>query len=107
MDSAVLMRMKQFRAMNKLKKVALKVIAENLSEEEIKGLRQMFNNIDTDGSGTITYDELKTGLSKLGSNLNQTEIQQLMEAVRIEFLSFSFSFIAQKKLWVDLGFCFV
>lgn len=37
-DSAVLSRMKQFRAMNKLKKLVLQVIAESLSEEEIKGL---------------------------------------------------------------------
>lgn len=41
----------------------------------------MFNNMDTDGSGTITYEELKTGLSKLGSRLAEAEIQQLMEAV--------------------------
>ncbi|KAL6524864.1 Calcium-dependent protein kinase 29 [Orobanche minor] len=83
-DSAVLLRMKQFRAMNKLKRLALKVIAENLSDEEIKGLKQMFNNIDTDGSGTITYDELRTGLSKLGSKLSQSEIQQLMEAADVD-----------------------
>ncbi|KAK3008508.1 hypothetical protein RJ639_013216 [Escallonia herrerae] len=83
-DSAVLIRMKQFRAMNKLKKLALKVIAENLSEEEIKGLKQMFNNMDTDRSGTITYDELKTGLSKLGSKLSESEIQQLMEAADVD-----------------------
>ncbi|KFK23371.1 hypothetical protein AALP_AAs49046U000400 [Arabis alpina] len=50
-DSAVLSRMKQFRAMNKLKKLALKVIAE----EEIRGLETMFANMDTDKSGTITY----------------------------------------------------
>lgn len=83
-DSAVLIRMKQFRAMNKLKKVALKVIAENMSEEDIKGLRQMFDNIDTDRSGSITYDELRTGLSKLGSKLNEAEIQQLMEAADVD-----------------------
>lgn len=66
-----------------------KVIAENLSsDEEIKGLKQMFNNIDTDGSGTITYDELRTGLTKLGSKLSETEIQQLMEAVRNLLLLF-------------------
>lgn len=83
-DSAVLIRMKQFRAMNKLKRLALKVIAENLSEEDIKGLRQMFENMDTDGSGTITFEELKTGLSKLGSKLNEAEIQQLMEAADVD-----------------------
>ncbi|XP_059460540.1 calcium-dependent protein kinase 29 [Corylus avellana] len=83
-DSAVLIRMKQFRAMNKLKKLALKVIAENLSEEEIKGLKQMFNNMDTDKSGTITLEELKTGLSRLGSKLSEIEIKQLMDAADVD-----------------------
>lgn len=57
------------------------MIAENLSEEEIKGLKQMFNNMDTDNSGTITLEELRAGLTKLGSKLNESEIQQLMDAV--------------------------
>ncbi|KAK6133295.1 hypothetical protein DH2020_032958 [Rehmannia glutinosa] len=70
-DSAVLSRMKQFRAMNKLKKLALKVIAQSLSEEEIKGLKAMFANMDTDKSGTITYEELKSGLARLGSKLSE------------------------------------
>ncbi|CAI8606628.1 unnamed protein product [Vicia faba] len=84
LDNAVLIRMKQFRAMNKMKKLALKVIAENLAEEEIKGLKQMFNNIDTDRSGTITYEELKSGLSKLGSKLSEYEMKQLMEAADVD-----------------------
>ncbi|XP_061983887.1 calcium-dependent protein kinase-like [Populus nigra] len=84
LDSAVLSRMKQFRAMNKLKKLALKVIAENLSEEEIKGLKTMFTNMDTDKSGTITYEELKTGLARLGSKLSEAEVKQLMEAADVD-----------------------
>ncbi|KAF5455724.1 hypothetical protein F2P56_025271 [Juglans regia] len=83
-DNVVLSRMKQFRAMNKLKKLALKVIAETLSEEEIKGLKQMFNNMDTDKSGAITFEELKTGLSRLGSKLTETEIKQLMDAADVD-----------------------
>ncbi|KAI4308003.1 hypothetical protein L6164_031122 [Bauhinia variegata] len=83
-DSAVLSRMKQFRAMNKLKKLALKVIAENLSEEEIQGLKQMFTNMDTDKSGTITYEELRAGLQRLGSKLTEAEVQQLMEAADVD-----------------------
>ncbi|TQD90961.1 hypothetical protein C1H46_023482 [Malus baccata] len=83
-DSAVLSRMKQFRAMNKLKKLALKVIAENLSEEEIHGLKAMFTNLDTDNSGTITYDELKSGLARLGSKLTEAEVKQLMEAADVD-----------------------
>ncbi|TYK16611.1 calcium-dependent protein kinase 3 [Cucumis melo var. makuwa] len=84
LDIAVLTRMKQFRAMNKLKKVALKVIAENLSEEEIVGLKEMFKSMDTDNSGTITFEELKAGLPKLGTKLSESEVRQLMEAADVD-----------------------
>lgn len=47
----------------------------------------MFNNMDTDKSGTITLDELKTGLSRLGSKLTEIEIKQLMDAVSTVKLS--------------------
>lgn len=60
----------------------MKVIAESLSEEEIKGLKQTFKNMDTDNSGSITYEELKAGLTKLGSKLTESEITALMDAVR-------------------------
>ncbi|XP_028063106.1 LOW QUALITY PROTEIN: calcium-dependent protein kinase 17-like [Camellia sinensis] len=80
LDNAVLGRLKQFRAMNKFKKVALRVIAGCLSEEEIMGLKQMFKGIDTDNSGTITLEELKQGLAKQGTKLSEYEVKQLMEA---------------------------
>ncbi|KAL1355758.1 calcium-dependent protein kinase 1 [Arachis hypogaea] len=84
LDIAVLSRMKQFRAMNKLKKVALKVIAESLSEEEIIGLKEMFKSMDTDNSGTVTFEELKAGLPKLGTKLSESEVRQLMEAADVD-----------------------
>ncbi|CAJ2644690.1 unnamed protein product [Trifolium pratense] len=80
LDNAVLNRLKQFRAMNQFKKVALKVIAGCLSEEEIMGLKQMFKGMDTDNSGTITIEELKQGLAKQGTKLSEAEVKQLMEA---------------------------
>lgn len=39
--------------------------------------------IDTDNSGTITFDELKDGLRRVGSELMESEIQALMNAVNI------------------------
>lgn len=59
----------------------LQVIAEGLSEEEIRSLKTMFESMDTDKSGSITYEELKTGLNRLGSKLPEAEVKQLMEAV--------------------------
>lgn len=58
------------------------MIAESLSEEEIAGLKAMFKAMDTDDSGAITFDELKAGLRKYGSTLKDTEIRDLMDAVR-------------------------
>lgn len=68
---------------------ALQVIAENLSEEEITGLKEMFKSMDTDNSGTITFEELKAGLPKLGTKLSESEVMQYMEAV-----SFLIAFIS-------------
>ncbi|KAL8090134.1 hypothetical protein AgCh_039563 [Apium graveolens] len=87
LDPAVLSRLKNFSAMNKLKKMALRVIAESLSEEEIAGLKEMFKAMDTDNSGAITFDELKVGLRKYGSTLKDTEIRDLMDAVSYLFNS--------------------
>ncbi|XP_020091798.1 calcium-dependent protein kinase 10-like [Ananas comosus] len=84
LDSAVLSRLKQFSAMNKLKKMAFRVIAESLSEDEIAGLREMFKMIDTDNSGQITFDELKAGLQRVGANLKESEIYALMQAADVD-----------------------
>ncbi|KAL7082940.1 hypothetical protein ACP275_14G131700 [Erythranthe tilingii] len=84
LDTAVLSRLKQFSAMNKLKKMALRVIAESLSEEEIAGLKEMFKAMDTDNSGAITFDELKAGLRKYGSTLKDIEIRDLMDAADVD-----------------------
>ena len=64
------------------------MVAGCLSEDEIMGLKEMFKSMDTDGSGTITIQELKEGLARQGNKLTEQEVQQLMEAVS-SFSSFS------------------
>ncbi|KAG0479146.1 hypothetical protein HPP92_013865 [Vanilla planifolia] len=80
LDNAVLNRLKQFRELNKFKQVALRVIAGCLSEEEIRGLKEMFKNMDSDNSGTITAEELRQGLLQQGTKLSEAEVKQLLEA---------------------------
>ncbi|KAL7208884.1 hypothetical protein ACSBR1_030590 [Camellia fascicularis] len=84
LDFAVLSCLKQFLAMNKLKKMALHVIAERLSEEEIGGLKQLFKMIDTNNSGTITFEKLKAGLKRVGSELMESEIKALTNAADVD-----------------------
>ncbi|KAJ0255451.1 Calcium-dependent protein kinase 32 [Hirschfeldia incana] len=77
-------RLKQFTVMNKLKKRALRVIAEHLSEEETSGIREAFQIMDTSQRGKINIDELKIGLQNLGHTIPQDDIQILMDAGDID-----------------------
>lgn len=43
----------------------------------------MFKKIDTDDDGTVTVEELKTGLQKLNAQLAESEIQSFIEAVSL------------------------
>jgi calcium-dependent protein kinase len=52
-----------------------------LTKAEIQGLKELFESMDTDHSGTITYAELKRGLAMQGADLAESEVQQLMESV--------------------------
>lgn len=73
-------RLKQFSVMNKLKKRALRVIAEHLTVEEAAGLKEGFKLMDTNNRGKINIDELRVGLHKLGHQVPDSDVQILMEA---------------------------
>nr|CAB3474713.1 unnamed protein product [Digitaria exilis] len=59
----------------------LTVIADHLSAEEVEDIKEMFKTMDTDNDGIVSYEELKTGIAKLGSHLAESEVQMLIEAV--------------------------
>lgn len=43
----------------------------------------MFTLMDTDKDGKVTYEELRAGLRKVGSQLAEPEIKMLMEVVSL------------------------
>ncbi|MFQ6619780.1 hypothetical protein Gotur_000474 [Gossypium turneri] len=73
-------RLKQFSVMNKLKKRALRVIAEHLSVEEVADIKETFDMMDTKQRGKITLEELKAGLQKLGQQIPDADLQILVGA---------------------------
>lgn len=47
-------------------------------------MKEMFKTMDTDNSGAITFDELKAGLRRYGSTMEDTEIRDLMDAADVD-----------------------
>jgi len=70
-----------FRSTNKLKKAALHVIAGQLSESEIKKLRDIFISMDKNGDGSITISELKQAIEKSGLKEIPADLQQILEGI--------------------------
>lgn len=71
--------------------MCLQVIAERLSEEEIAGLRQMFKAVDVKNRGVITLGELREGLRRYGTELEDSEISDIVEVVSSCLLFFLMS----------------
>jgi calcium-dependent protein kinase len=71
--SLVQFRLKQFAAMNKLKKLAIRIIAE-----------KSFAEMDRDNDGAISFEELREGLLKAGTTLQEAEILDLMDAADVD-----------------------
>jgi Ca2+-binding EF-hand superfamily protein len=57
------------------------VVADNLPDEQIDGFRQMFDMMDKDKNGYLTFEELKDGFSMIGHVIPDTDIQMLIDAV--------------------------
>ncbi|KAF7845356.1 calcium-dependent protein kinase 13 [Senna tora] len=74
-------RLKQFSMMNRFKRKALRVIADFLSNEEVEDIKEMFKKMDSDNDGIVSIEELKAGFRNFGSQLAESEVQMLIEAV--------------------------
>ncbi|KAI3828308.1 hypothetical protein L1987_02408 [Smallanthus sonchifolius] len=67
-DGIFVEKMKHFRAMNKFKKLALKILTEMVPEKELEGLQAMFRNLASKEQ-KVSREELEKSLFRMGSNL--------------------------------------
>ncbi|KAG4988501.1 hypothetical protein AAZX31_11G126200 [Glycine max] len=80
----VRMRIKQFSLMNRFKRKVLRVVADNLSDEQIDVFKQMFNMMDKDKNGNLSFEELRDGLSMIGHAIPDPDVEMLMDAADID-----------------------
>jgi len=81
LQASLVDNLKGFRSTNKLKKAALHVIAGQLDESQIKNLRSVFLQLDDNGDGLLSVQEMRDGLAKAGLKEIPPDLQQIMEQV--------------------------
>lgn len=69
----------------------LKVVAASLPDEQIHGIKEMFNTWDTDKNGSLTPEELKLGLMNNDKNVSDPDVQLFMDAVSQRVYNFTLS----------------
>lgn len=75
------------------------VVADNLPNEQIDCIKQVFQMMDTDKNGDLSFEELKNGLHKIGHPVPDPDVKMLLDAV--SFLSFFFSV---SSFWHEFAF---
>lgn len=53
----------------------------NLSETEVRELREIFNLVDKDGGGSISNEELKDLMDTVGIKLSQVEVDNMIKEI--------------------------
>jgi calcium-dependent protein kinase len=69
--------MKQFQHSQKLKQVALMAIAVQSDPKELQELKDIFQELDKNGDGSISFEELQAGL---GNRENGEELLSILKA---------------------------
>ncbi|XP_057465229.1 non-symbiotic hemoglobin 1-like [Actinidia eriantha] len=72
--------------MNKFKKKVLRVVADNLPQEQIAGIKQMFHTMDTDKNGNLTFEELKDGNLTFSINIKTVELNFIIAYTQCKIL---------------------
>jgi calcium-dependent protein kinase len=80
-SKAALSNLKKFRSKNKLQKAALTVIACEVGGKELMDLKNTFLELDTDNSGVLSMEEIRTGLKKAGFKNVPDELKKVMDSV--------------------------
>ena len=95
--------LKKYRTEHKLKKAVLTFIASRLNDEEVKNLKDIFENLDENKEGTLTLNEVKKGIEKLHKKEFNDDVEEIFKSLdtdssgRIDYTEFLAACINQKS----------
>jgi len=115
LSNGLIDNMKSFKANNRLKKVALGIIAKEMNEAKISELRNLFISLDDNGDGMLTKEELTSSIRQSGLKVPDG-FQDIIDNIDAdgngfveytEFLSAALdkrSYLEEDLLWTSFAF---
>lgn len=103
LNPEILENLKNFASPQKFKKMVLKFLVNQLSQKELKQLRQAFYAIDLDHTGHINKDELCKAFQMAGVNVSEDELQKIVDTAdekengKLNYSEFLVATLNQKK----------
>jgi calcium-dependent protein kinase len=82
LDNSVFSALKNFNASCKFKQAVLGHIANNMSEDDVRKLKETFSRLDLDKSGTVTIDELKEAIKTMDAS-QAASVQAMMSSLDV------------------------
>ena len=83
MDAKIFKLIKNFKTTSRLRKEALKVMVNFLSDADIKNLKEAFRYIDKDNSGMISVQELQHVMKEVGFSDTEKDISKIVENIHV------------------------
>ncbi|KIZ04772.1 hypothetical protein MNEG_3189 [Monoraphidium neglectum] len=89
LQGSVVARLQRFATYSHLKQLVLRMITEDMRRQGstptlASALQELFAEYDADASGSISFDELASGLQRQGYDVTQSEVRQLMDKMDID-----------------------
>lgn len=80
MNLTVIDNLRKFKSMSKFKKAVMQVMVHEIGDDEVKGLRDTFLALDTDGDGKLTVKELQEGIRSKVTTM-PVDLEEVVAAV--------------------------
>ena len=110
-NQETLLTLKQFAKKSALQKEICFFLAKIGNEKELIQLNQLFNQLDTDHTGTLDQEEIERAFKQIGIQIDEKDLQLIWEGLDFhkdgevnytEFLAAmvsSYSFMKEENLW--------
>ncbi len=93
-------RLGKFRKYQKVKQAVLTYLATQLSEKEMLPLKMYFVNLDKNGDGILSREELNAGLTTVKTDFNLAELADGLDTNESGFIDYNGSH-DNAEIWVE------